>query len=272
MRSAEIYIKSEDFDNAKNFLDMLRRDPKYGDQARLEIEEIEKEMKKLETHKLENRLKETQNTDADIEDTYYTMLSINKKDPVAIQGLMDYYTERGYYDQALHWFREYNKISPTTDYNKKLIEKDLKHRLELDNYTLFGWKLSTNIKVYRLDRNRNSRVTREVLSSKTPTAGDSDMMNIAFMALPFKESRAADDNLLNLAFNGEHDRLKEVAFYVLLTRKEFKKDRKINEGLLDFYAERGRTEEALKCVATMRRLGFYTNSEAEEKRNKLRGK
>jgi tetratricopeptide (TPR) repeat protein len=272
MRSAEIYIKNEDFDNARNFLDMLRRDPKYGDQARLEIEEIEKEMKKLETHKLENKLKESQNTDADIEDTYYTMLSINKKDPVAIQGLMDYYKERGYYDQALHWFREYNKINPTTAYNKKLIEKDLKHRLELDNYTLFGWKLSTNIKVYRLDRNRNSRVTREALSSKTPTAGDSDMMNIAFMALPFKDSRTADDNLLNLAFNGEHDRLKEVAFYVLLTRKEFKKDRKINEGLLDFYAERGRTEEALKCVATMRRLGFYTASEAAYKRDKLRGK
>ena len=272
MRSAEIYLDRDDYTNAENFLDMLRRDPKYREQVTMQLEEIEEKRRLQEGLQLEQKLKESQNTDADIEDTYYAMLSLNKKDLVAIQGLMDYYKERGYYDQALHWFREYNKINPTTDYNKKLIEKDLKHRLELDNYTLFGWKLSTNIRVYRLDRNRNSRVTREVLSSKTPTAGDSDMMNIAFMALPFKESRAADDNLLNLAFNGENDRLKEVAFYILLTRKEFKKDRKINEGLLDFYAERGRTEEALKCVATMRRLKFYTTSEAAEKRDKLRGK
>ncbi|MBU1106988.1 MAG: tetratricopeptide repeat protein [Candidatus Riflebacteria bacterium] len=272
MRSAEIYLNRDDFVNAENFLNMLRRDPKFSEQVRTELEEISENRKLQESLKLEQKLDDSSNTDADIEETYYKMISVNKNDPVAVEGLMEYYKERGYYDQALYWFRQYNKISPTTDYNKKVIEKDLKNRLVLDNYTLFGWKLSTNLRVYRLDRNRNQRVTREVLSSKDSSVGDSDMMNIAFMALPFKDSRAADDNLENLAFNGENDRLKEVAFYILLTRKEYKKTRKINEGLLDFYTERGRTEEALKCVATMKRLGFYSDYEAAAKRDKLRGK
>ncbi|HNW12889.1 MAG TPA: hypothetical protein PKI71_16105, partial [Candidatus Rifleibacterium sp.] len=91
-------------------------------------------------------------------------------------------------------------------------------------------------------------------------------------ALPLKDSVIPDDNLMQLAFNGENDRLKELAFLILLTRTEYKKDRRLHEGLMEFYAERGRVEDAVKCVNTLKSLGYFTAAEATEKRGKLRGK
>lgn len=232
MKAADIYIKREDYVNAENMLSILKNDPALKDKARLELQELEEMKEKQEKLKLGATLEDSKITDANAESTYHEMLSINSKDPEALEGLMNFYQERGYYDEALTYFRKLNKVNPDSDHNRKLIEKDLKNRYELDNYTLFGAKLP----------------------------------------VPFKYSTAADDNLMNLAFNGENDRLKEVSFQILLSRKEYKEDRKLIEGLLDFYSERGRIDEAIKCVATMKRLGYYSTSEAAEKRSRLRGK
>ncbi len=41
---------------------------------------------------------------------------------------------------------------------------------------------------------------------------------------------------------------------------------------MEFYAERGRVEDAVKCVNTLKSLGYFTAAEVTEKRGKLRGK
>jgi pentatricopeptide repeat protein len=232
MKAAEIYLRREDFDKAEETLSILKNNPEFKEKAKVELAELDEYREKQEKLKLEATLEDKKLTDADTESTFYQMLEINKKDPEALEGLMNFYQERGYYEEALDFFRRYNKVNPTSDHLKKLTEKDLKNRFEQDNYTLFGYK----------------------------------------KPVPHKDSTASDDNLMNLAFNGENDRLKEVSFLILLSRTEFKSDRRLIEGILEFYAERGRVEEALKYVATMRRLGYYSDSEAAEKRAKIRGK
>ncbi|NLF96247.1 MAG: tetratricopeptide repeat protein [Candidatus Riflebacteria bacterium] len=232
MRSAEIYLKGEDFANAENFLNMLRRDPKFGDQARMELDEIEETKKRLESRKLEMKLMESDNTDADIEATYYELIDRNKEDAEALDGLRRFYEERGYYNQALAVFRKYYKVNPGTAYGKEMTEKELKDKFARDNLALFGTKKEIDPKY----------------------------------------SSVSDEELMNLAYNGENDRLREVAIMALLTRKEYKKDRKLIEELMDFYEERGNTSEALKCVTKLKRYGYYTDNEASAKRDQLRGK
>ncbi|NCB38535.1 MAG: tetratricopeptide repeat protein [Erysipelotrichia bacterium] len=232
MKAADIYLQREDYDNAESTLTIIKNDAVFKDKARMALADLKEKRELQEKLRLENNLNDSKNTDAEIEATFYEMLDLNKSDPTALEGLMNFYKERGYYEEALSFFRKYNKVNSGTDYEKKVVEKDLKNRFELDNYTLFN----------------NKKV------------------------IPFKDSTADDDNLMNLAFNGDNDRLKEIAFKILLSRTEHKKDRNLVEGLLDFYAERGRTEEALKYVSVMKRLGYYTDSEVTEKRAKLRGK
>lgn len=232
MKSVDIYLKREDYANAERLLEILKRDPNLKDQAKMELAELEEMKTRQEKLKLEETLLDSKLTDRGIEETYYEMLNMDKKDAKALEGLKDFYQKRGYYDEALSYFRKYNKVNPTTDYNRKLIEKDLKNRWELDNFTLFGYKKPVD----------------------------------------YKYSTAADDDLMNMAYNGDNDRIKEISFQILLDRKEYKENRRLIEGLLNFYAERGRTGDALKCVAKMKRLGYYTSSEATEKRAKLRNK
>jgi len=64
MHAAEIYLDREDFTNAENFLNMLRRDKTYGDEVRNQLEEIDENRKFYESRKLEQKLKESGNTDA----------------------------------------------------------------------------------------------------------------------------------------------------------------------------------------------------------------
>lgn len=232
MRSAEIYLKGEDFVNAENFLNMLRRDPKFGDQARSELDEIEETKKRLESRKLEMKLMESDNTDAVIEETYYELIDRNKEDAESLDGLRRFYEERGYFNQALAVYRKYYKANPGTAYGKEMIEKELKEKFAQDNLALFG--------------------TRKEIDPKYSTISDEDLMN--------------------LAYHGENDRLREVAILALLTRKEYKNNRKLIEELMDFYEERGNTSEALKCVTKLKRYGYYSDYEASAKRAKLRGK
>lgn len=232
MRSAEIYLKDEDFVNAENFLNMLRRDPKFGDQARMEIDEIAATQKRLESRKLEMKLMESGNNDAEIEETYYELIDRNKENDEALDGLRRFYEERGYYDQALTIFRKYHKINPGTEYGRKMTEKELKDKFARDNMALFGTRRNVDPKYSNVD----------------------------------------DDDLMNLAYQGENDRLREIAMQALLTRKEYKKDRKLIDELMDFYEERGNTREALKCVTKLKRYGYYSDREAKDKRARLRGK
>jgi len=232
MKAAEIYLKRENYEKAEEMLAMLKNDPEFKERARIELEEIDDRKKLQETLKFENTLKDSSLTDQQKEETYYQMLNINKNDPTALEGLMTFYQERGYYDEAISWFRKYNRVNPTSDHNRKLIESDLKNRKKLDDFTLF--------------------------QHKEP--------------LPFKYVKTPEDDLRNLAFNGDNDRLKEVAFQILLDRKENKSERTLIEGLLNFYAERGRYNEASKQIAAMVRNGYYTKSEGAERRKKLRGR
>ncbi len=232
MRSADIFLRREEYDNAESVLNLLKSDAAFKDRAKEELAEIKDARERQEKLRLEAEMADRAINDAGIEENFMHMLELNKNDADALDGLMNFYQERGYYDQALYWFRKYNRVNPTSDHQKKLIENELKHRFELDNFTLFGYK----------------------------------------KPVEFKYSQAADDNLMNLAFNGENDRLREVAAQILLSRKEYKENRSLIEGLLEFYAERGRVSEAIKYVNIMKRLGYYTAAEATEKRAKLRGK
>ncbi len=232
LKAANIYLDREDYDNAENLLSLIKNDSELKEQVRYELKEIEHLRETMAQIELENSLNESQNTDADIENIYYEMLDQDKKNVQALEGLMNFYQERGYYEEALSFFRKYNRVNPTSDYNKKTIEKEIKDKLARDNMLLFG-----------------TRSTRD----------------------PGSRTIAADE-LKNLAEYGENDRVREMAMLILSKRKEHKNDRRWVEGLLEFYTRRGNTKEALKCVSAMKRLGFYNSSEAADKRRELRGK
>ncbi len=268
MKAADIYLRRENYDRAEATLELLKSDPELKDKAKIAIEELKETREKQEKLRLAAEMEDGKMGDIGIEANFLQMLDLNKSDPTALEGLMNFYKDRGYYEKALYWFKKYNKVHPTSDFQKKLIEEDLKNRYDLDNFSLFGRKLVTK------DFKGRSKLDNAPLSGKNMVDedGKNSTMIMWLTALPLKESVAPDDNLMNLAFNGENDRLKEIAFQILLVRQEYKNDRRVIEGLMDFYAERGRIDDALKCVNSLKRLGFYTASEATEKRAKLRGK
>lgn len=232
MSAAEIYIDREEYDKAETTYELLRRDPVYKEKAKAALSELKTIKEEAEKRQLEQEIRETGSSDADIESNYLALYDYDKNNTEAIQGLMNYYNNRGYYDEALKWFRRYNKINPTSAQDKKLIEKEYKEKLEQDNFRLHGEK-----------------------SPKKDT-----------------KSSLSDDEIHNIAFSGENDRLQETALKILLTRKDYKSDSSAHHKLLRFYTERGNTKEALKCVSKMKRLGILSESESESIRNELRKK
>ncbi|MDD3000142.1 MAG: tetratricopeptide repeat protein [Candidatus Riflebacteria bacterium] len=232
MSAAEIYIEREEYDNAKSTYELLRRDPVYKEKARAALSELKTIKEETEKRQLEQEIRETGSSDADIESNYLALYDYDKNNTEAIEGLMNYYNDRGYYDEALKWFRRYNKINPTSSQDKKLIEKGYKEKLEQDNYRLYGEKSP-------------KKVTKSSLS---------------------------DDEIHNIAFSGENDRLQETALKILLTRKDYKSDSSVHHKLLRFYTERGNRKEALKCVSKMKRLGILSESESDSIRDELRKK
>lgn len=267
LKGSDIYLHREDYKKAEEMLEMLKNDPVFKDKAKTGLAELLEIREKQEKLRLEAEMADRKMDDAGIEANFLQMLDLNGEDASAIEGLMNFYKERGYFEKALYWFKKYNKIRPTSDFDRKLIEKDLKNRNDLDNFTLFGRKLITE------DFKGRKTLDSSPLCSSSHTNKYSEKTHTFWLkSLPLKESIADDDNLMNLAFNGENDRLKELAFLILLVRPDYKKDRKLLEGLMDFYAERGRVDDALKYVGALKSLGYYTASEAAEKREKLRGK
>ncbi len=267
LKASNIYLHREDYKKAEEMLNLLKNDTVFKDKAKMGLAELVEIREKNEKLRLEAEMADRKMDDAGVEANFLQMLDLNGEDPNAIEGLMNFYKERGYFEKALYWFKKYNKLHPTSDFDRKLIEKDLKNRNDLDNFTLFGRKLVTE------DFKGRKTLDNSPLCSDDHTNKYSEKTHTFWLkSLPLKESVAEDDNLMNLAFNGENDRLKELAFLILLVRPEYKQDRKLLEGLLDFYAERGRVEDAVKCIGTLKSLGYYTASEATEKRAKIRGK
>ena len=266
LKASDIYLQREEYDKAEEILKQLKKDPEYKDKAEMGLEEIKETREKQEKLRLEAEMADRKMDDAGVEANFLQMLSLNKDDAGALEGLVEFYKERGYYEKALYWFKRFNKVRPTSDANRKMIEKDLKDRNDQDNFSLFGRKLVTK------DYKDNKVLDNSPISGNDLTNKYTGEHTVWLKALPLKDSVIPDDNLMQLAFNGENDRLKELAFLILMTRTEYKKDRRLHEGLLEFYAERGRVEDAVKCVNTLKSLGYFTTAEATEKRGKLRGK
>ena len=229
-RSAEIYYEKKDKENMQNMLKLIKNNPDYKDRVTAMLDDYEQEEELAVARKLEEEQNSRGSKDADLEASYLESYESDKKDAEVLEKLYLYYKERGYYDEALKWFRKYAKAGSVSDYDKKSVEKELKAYFEQDNYYLFGDK-----------------------SEDKPG-----------------KSKIPDDELMNLAFNGENDRQKEVAFSILLARKDYKENRNVIEGALKFYEERGRVKEATKYINKLKNLGYLSESEAKAKKEKLR--
>lgn len=229
-RCVEIYQNLDDKVNAEKMLKILKSNSEYKEEATEMIEEIKRDEKEKAEQAIADKINSKDTKDANLESAYLEMYENNKKDSDSIENLYNYYKERGYYDEAIKWYRKYAKSASISDAEKKRVEKELKSKLEQDNYTLFGEK-------------------------------DDDKPN---------KSKVSSDELLTIAFNGDNDRQKELALQILLSRKDYKEDRKIVEGLANFYEERGKVKEATKYINQMKKLGYLSETQAKERKARLK--
>ena len=229
-RCAEIYQSKNDKANAEKMLKILKGNSEYREQASDMIESLKSDEKEKAERELKEKLTSKSTKDADLEAAYLESFAANKKDSSIPEKLYNFYKDRGYYEEALKWYRKYAKVGGVTEAGKKSVEQELKDKLEQDNYYLFGDKKAD-----------------KPSSSKTPS-----------------------DELMNLAFNGENDRQKELALQILASRKDYKEDRKVVEGLANFYEERGKVKEATKYINQMKKLGFLSEAEAKDRKARLK--
>ena len=231
-RCVEIYKDRDDKENATKMLKLLKSNSQYREEAAEMIEEIKSDEKEQKERELEYKIQDKSTKDADLEAAYLERYESNKQDSELLENIYNYYKERGYYEEAIKWYRKYAKVGSVTDYEKKTVEKDLKSRLEQDNYYLFG-------------SNKDDKPSKSKVSS---------------------------DELMNMAFNGDNDRQKETALQILLSRKDYKDDRKVVEGMVNFYEERGKVKEASKYINQLKKLGYLSDSEAKSRKARLKGK
>lgn len=229
-RCIELYQAKQDKENVEKMLKLVRSNSLYKERGADMLESIKIEEKLRAETELQNKISDSNTKDAELEEAYLQSYATNKKDADTLEKLYLYYKNRGYYDEAIAWFRRYAKESSMTSHQKKAVESDLKAYLEQDNYYLFGDKKAVSPS-----------------KSKTPS-----------------------DELLNLAFNGENDRQKELALQILLSRKEYKEDRSVVEAMTKFYEKRGIIKEASKYINQMRKLGYLTESEAKTRKARLK--
>lgn len=224
------YAEEGEYSKALRLYDLLHMDYKIK-QLEKKIAANKKEEEKIEKQAdYELSAKASNATDHDIEYSYLALFELDNDNAEAALNLMNFYKDRGYYDKALTWFKKYNKLNPTSDYNRKLIEQDLKEKLENDNRLLYG----------------------KPKSKKS------------------KGSNVSDDELYNIAFRGDNDRLRECALKLLVTRKDYKENIGVYEEMLDFYEKRGNKKEALKCISKMKSLGLISDSEAAYKQSRIK--
>ncbi len=229
-RSAEIYAEEGNTNKARELLKQLKNNPEFGNKALDMLESMDKDEELKAERELAEKLSSKSTSDGELEEAYKTMYDSNKKDTANLEKLYKFYEERGYYDEALTWFRRYAKASNISSVDKKNTEQELKDRLEQDNYYLFGDK-------------------KEDKPSK---------------------SKVSSDDLMNQAFNGDNDRIKELSFQILLSRKDYKEDKKLLEGIVKFYEERGKAKDASKYINKMKSLGYLSESEAKDRKNSMK--
>jgi tetratricopeptide (TPR) repeat protein len=237
MKAASIYMYREDYGKAEEMYEMLKRDKNYKDQAKQALKDLEDRKNLNEQLALEAKLQQSRLNDATIENTYFELLDRDSKNEEALEGLWRFYEERGYYKDAITYFRKYNRIRPVSDYQKKLTEKELKDKWKAENNIIFG--------------------------SNNP--------------IEYRYVKTSTEDLLQIAEYGENDRIREEAMNILVYRIGRKgkdrnswEDKPVLEKQLEFYEERGRLKEALKVVTRLKRYGWYTDYEAKETRRELR--
>lgn len=229
-RCAEIYQANNDKENAEKMLKILKGKSEYKEQATDMIDSLKRDEKDRADRELKEKLSSKSTKDADLEAAYLESYAANKKDSTIPEKLYEFYKDRGYYEEAIKWYRKYAKVGGVTEAGKKSVEQELKDKLEQDNYSLFGSK-----------------------SDDKPS-----------------KSKVASDDLMNLAFNADNDRQKEIALQILLSRKETKEDRKVVEAMARFYEERGKVKEATKYINQMKKLGFLSDAEAKDRKARLK--
>ncbi len=232
MKAAQIYEKQENWDKAYEMYSMLSRDKKFKDEAKLRKKDLEQMAENSQKLELEKQLNYSDTTDHKRVEILEEMYYQDKKNPETLRALYEHYEKNGYYDEAIKYYRKYAKVSSITGYELKQTVKEMREKMKADNLVLYNDK----------------------------------------KALDYKYSSARPEDLDNIAFNGETDRLKEEALLILLARKETKKERKYMEGLLEFYESKGNLKGALKAVSILKRNGFYTSGEAKSKRDELKSR
>lgn len=230
MKAGEIYLSRDDYEKAKEMFEMIRRDHNLGEEAKNRLSELEDLKENLERARLQRDLHLSTNTDADIIATYEQLLDIDRNNVDALQGLVDFYEQRGYYDEARSYYRRLIKVRPVSETLKKRRLDEMLEKRAKDNQRLWG-----------------TRGTGKLTSSKID-----------------------ESDLRSLAFGYENDRVRETALHLILRKRGLAGDRDVLNELLRFYEERGNVSEALKVVTRLRRHGHMNDYEANAKRKQLR--
>ena len=230
LRCAQIYQENNDKVNAEKMLKILKSNKEYKEQAKEMIEEIKTNEKELAEQELDDKINSGDTKDADLEAALIAKFNSDKQNSAVAKSIYNFYKSRGYYDEAIKWFRKYAKVGTVTNYEKQSVERDLKDKLEQDNYLLFGKKSE----------------------SKT------------------HKSSVSDEELTEIARNGDNDRQKDLAFQILLSRKETNGNKRILEDAIKFYDKRGKVKEASKFINQMKKLGYITDSEAKNRKQQLK--
>jgi tetratricopeptide (TPR) repeat protein len=236
MNAAEIYMDREEYDKAEEMYKMLSRDKTFKEDARYAREDLEEIRQRQEEIRIENKLNQSYITDGEKEATLLKLLEENSKNEIALEGLWHFYEERGYYKEAIKYYRKYVRLNPVSDYLKEQTIDEMKEKYKEDNYKLWGY-------AYPKDRD---------------------------------ESKASDSELSQLAEYGENDRVRETAMDLLAFRRTRKTSSFSNEGeailedLLYFYEDKGYRTKALKTVTRLKRYDFWSDYEADAKREQLK--
>lgn len=228
-RCAEIYQENNDKENTEKMLKILKSNSQYKEKAKEMIEEIKTNEKEKAEQEIDEKINGSSN-DADLEAALIAKYNSDKQNSAVAKSIYNYYKSRGYYDEAIKWYRKYAKVGSVTNYEKQSVERDLKDKLEQDNYLLFGKK-------------------SESKSNK---------------------SSVSDEELIEIARNGDNDRQKDLAFQILLSRKDTKGNKRLLEDAIKFYEKRGKVKEASKYINQMKKLGYLTDSEAKSRKERLK--
>lgn len=226
IKVADLYQREEEWDKAIEAYQMLRRDKEFKDTAKEEIKEIQDLQKQDEKLKLEEKADDA--IEGNAEKAYLEILSMDKKNENALEGLRDLYEANGYYKEAMRYVRKLKKLGRYSSYEAKMVLKELREKWKKDNQALY-------------------------MDNKS-----------------WDKSPVDDDQLENMALNGDNNRVREEAYILLLKRKGFKKDQSLIESQKNFYEERGYYKAAMKCVTKLKRYGYLTASEAKEEKARLK--